>query len=153
MVGPGIIGICCKPIHGSYDQARRHAAKELKIEYAADAPVPISDFVVFRADGTAVRCHPSFAAAGGISRTFPASQATTHINICDAAAACETEGPLKGKGKSDGLGTYRRMEANNYQERGAFYNPNHNTPPRNTCPMRDSKCLTRWLPLPRIPPR
>ena len=27
VVGPGIIGICCKPIHGSYDQARRHAAK------------------------------------------------------------------------------------------------------------------------------
>ena len=75
VVGPGIIGICCKPIHGSYDQARRHAAKVLKIEYAADAPVPLLDFVVFRADGTAVRFHPS--------------QTTTKINLWDAALALD----------------------------------------------------------------
>ena len=37
-----------------------------------------------------------------------------------------------GKGKSDGRGTYRRMEANNYQERGAFYNPKP-TFPAATC--------------------
>ena len=55
VVGPGITGICCKPIHGSYDHARRHAATQLGVEYAQDSPVPIWDSVVTRADGTAVR--------------------------------------------------------------------------------------------------
>ena len=138
VVGPGIIGICCKPIHGSYDQARRHAAKVLKIEYAADAPVPLLDFVVFRADGTAVRFHPS--------------QTTTKINISDAAAAFETEGPSRGKGKSDGRGTYRRMEANNYQERGALYNPNPTYPAAKCVPKARSQMPNQVASLALDPP-
>ena len=44
-----------------------------------------------------------------------------------------------GKGKCDGLGTYRRMEANNYQERGAFYNPNPKYPAAKYLPKARSK--------------
>ena len=66
VVGLGITGICCMAIHGSYDHARRDAARELGIVYddwsdqaayegpRRAAPVPIWDFVLARLDGTRV---------------------------------------------------------------------------------------------------
>ena len=116
VVGPGIIGISCEPLPGSYDNARRHAAKVLKFVYAEDAPVPVWDFVVRRADGSRCRFHPS--------------QTSSTIKISEnlGAAIYERRGPTKGKGESDGRGTYRRMENNTYHESGAFRNPNPKYP-------------------------
>ena len=59
IVGDGITGISCKPIHGAYDHKRRHAANVLGRPFRTDAPVPVWDFVVTRKDGTAVRFHPN----------------------------------------------------------------------------------------------
>ena len=104
VVGPGIVGIRCQPIHGSYDHSRRHVAKELRYPDYGSVPVPIWDVVVTRSDGTAVRFHPS--------------QTSRKISIMDFAELFETEGPENGKGQSDGPGTYRRMLQGSYHERG-----------------------------------
>ena len=104
IVGDGITGICCMPIRGSYDHKRRHAAKQLGRPYADAAPVPIWDFVVTRTDGTAVRFHTN--------------QTDNKVSIMDVMDAFETEGPAKGKGESDGPGTYKRMVASSYHEKG-----------------------------------
>ncbi len=58
-IGPGIVGISCKPIRGSYDHCRRNAAEKLGVHFGAGAPVPIWDFVVVRMDGSAIRFHVS----------------------------------------------------------------------------------------------
>ena len=116
VVGPGITGICCMPMHGTYDHARRNAAKELGIvfddlsEGAAyegprrDAPVPVWDFVVTRVDGIRVRFHPQLT--------------TKKMGISDWLMPMERDGPAAGPGKSDGKGTFRRMQQSNYPETG-----------------------------------
>ena len=122
IVGNGIIGICCKPIEGAYDHKRRHAARLLGHPVYDDAaPVPIWDFVVTRVDGSGIRFH--------------VSQTNRKVELIDVADLdYETEGPRKGKGKSDGKGTYRRMLASSYNEAGAFRNPNPKYPPENKAP-------------------
>ncbi len=69
---------------------------------------------------------------------FHPGQTTSKIKISDAAEAFETEGPSKGNWKS-----YRRMEANNYQERGAFYNPNPKYPAAKYPPKARAKSPKR----------
>ena len=126
VVGPGITGICCMAMHGSYDHARRNAARELGVvfdnwsgrlgRWEAAAPVPVWDFVVTRLDGTRVRFHPSLT--------------NSRIGISDFAAPFERDGPQAGPGKSDGRGTFRRMEASNYHETGRASNLNARDPAR-----------------------
>ena len=57
VVGAGITGFRCMPIPGSYDHARRRALSVLQFPLLAGAPVPIWNFVVFRADNSAVRLY------------------------------------------------------------------------------------------------
>ena len=116
VVGPGITGICCMPLPGTYDHARLHAAKELRIVFddfrdeapyegpRRAAPVPIWDFIITRVDGTRIRFHPQLK--------------TKKIGMSDWEMPMERDGPLAGPGKSDGKGTFRRMQQSNYPETG-----------------------------------
>ena len=99
MIGPGLAQICCKPFEGSYDHKRHHAAREAKRPYPADAPVPIWDFCITRVDGEMIRFHPSL--KGGKVQISNVSQPRANP-------------PYKGKGRSDGPGTYRAMLAEAY---------------------------------------
>ena len=106
IVGEGIVGIACKPIHHHYDHKRQHAARTLGRPFPAEAPVPVWDFVVTRADRTAVRFHPNLK--------------SKKIEIKDLSAEVLRDGPRRGKGNSDGPGTYRRMLDLSYDEKGSF---------------------------------
>ena len=105
IVGDGITNISCKPIPGSYDHKRRHAAKVLGKAYPEDSPVPVWDFEVERVDGTRVWFHTS--------------QTNKKVEIREATFDYEREGPRAGKGNSDGKGTYKRMLANTYNQTGS----------------------------------
>ena len=116
LVGPGITGICCMPLPGTYDHARLHAAVALgtvfddfreEAPYEGErrkAPVPVWDFVVTRVDGTRIRFHPQLK--------------NKKIGMSDWLMPMERDGPLAGPGKSDGKGTFRRMQETNYPETG-----------------------------------
>jgi hypothetical protein len=116
LVGPGITGICCMPLPGTYDHARLHAAVALgtvfddfreEAPYEGErrkAPVPVWDFVVTRKDGTRIRFHPQLK--------------NKKIGMSDLRTPMERDGPMAGPGKSDGKGTFRRMQETNYPETG-----------------------------------
>ena len=116
LVGPGITGICCMPLPGTYDHARQSAAVALgqkfddwreEAPYAGErrkAPVPVWDFVVTRVDGARIRFHPQLK--------------TKKIGMADWLTPMERDGPTAGPGKSDGKGTFRRMQETNYPETG-----------------------------------
>ena len=103
-------------MHGTYYHARRNAAKELGTvfddfsEGAAyegprrAAPVPVWDFVVTRVDGSRIRFHPQLK--------------NKKIGMSDLRTPMERDGPMAGPGKSDGKGTFRRMQETNYPETG-----------------------------------
>ena len=116
LVGPGITGICCMPLPGTYDHARLHAAVALgevfddfreEAPYEGErrkAPVPVWDFVVTRKDGTRIRFHPQLK--------------NKKIGMADWLTPMERDGPTAGPGQSDGKGTFRRMQETNYPETG-----------------------------------
>ena len=91
----GLVSISCEASIGSYDHKRHHAAKVAGNPYKEDASVPVWDFVVQRASGTSVRFHPH--------------QTNKKVDIASVANPPPREHPNKGRGKSDGPGTYRRF--------------------------------------------
>ena len=91
----GLVSISCEASLGSYDHKRHHAAKVAGKPYKAEAMVPVRDFVVKRASGTSVRFHPH--------------QTNKKVDIASITNPPPSEHPNKGRGKSDGPGTYRRF--------------------------------------------
>ena len=113
VVSPGIIVFAIMPTPGSYDHKRAHAAKELKkqkvscaaLEFDDDAPTPIWDFVVTRADGTAIRLHPS--------------QKGNKVEMQDFKKPLpEDIIPWTGWGGTSGPGTYQAILRDTYTEDG-----------------------------------
>ena len=102
----GVVRITCEPVEGSYDHKRCHAARHIGRPFGKDADVPVWDFFVTRTDATIVRFHTNYndnkvqvAKVGG-------PQAIHEL----------PKPPTKGKGKSDGRGTYKRLTQGNYDE-------------------------------------
>jgi hypothetical protein len=100
LIGEGILTLELVPIPFSYDHARHNAAKEQRLPYDTDAPVPVWDFIVIHLDSTkdsglsSVRFHPS--QKGG----------RCHCSaVIDPARMSE---PVAGRGNSDGAGSYKR---------------------------------------------
>ena len=89
----GVVGSSFAPRPHSYDHPRSH---KYKLETGAASPVklPIWDFVVHRADGTAIRLHPEWN-----KPRFPSFAAEGHGD--------EVKPPRAGLGCSDGRGTYK----------------------------------------------
>ena len=106
IVGPGITHISCMAIEGSYDHKRHHAARHAGRPHPPEAPVPVWDFVVQRADGSWLRFHPE--------------QTKRKVAVAAADFDYEREGPYAGRGRSDGPGTYRNMLAQTYNDGGTF---------------------------------
>ena len=104
IVGPGIIGFWCMPIQRSYDHKRRCAGMPGtdQVAFPVAAPVPIWDFVAEQTNGQKIRFHPSLT--------------NTKVELTEWGLPYEQWGPRKGKGKSDGPGTYRRMLSSSYPE-------------------------------------
>ena len=102
----GVVRITCQPVPGSYDHKRWHAAMHIGRPYAADAEVLVWDFFVTRTDGTTVRFHTNY------------SNKKVEVASVDVAQPpLQLPGPpQKGKGKSDGPGTYRRKTTGNYEQ-------------------------------------
>ena len=100
----GVVRITCAPVLGSYDHKRWHAARLLGRPYAEDAAVPVWDFFVTRTDGTTVRFHTSYTNNKVEMKKVSEDQAMEEL----------PKPPKKGKGKSDGRGTYRRTTQGNY---------------------------------------
>ena len=90
----GLVSISCEASIGSYDHKRHHAARTAGKPFKDDASVPVWDFVVKRASGTSVRFHPH--------------QTNKKVDITSVTNPPPSERPNKGRGKSDGPGTYRR---------------------------------------------
>jgi hypothetical protein len=102
----GVVRITCAPVHGSYDHKRWHAARHLGRPYAEDAAVPVWDFFITRTDGTTVRFHTSYT-NNKVEMAKVSKDQTAHEL---------PKPPKKGKGKSDGRGTYRRKTQGNYDQ-------------------------------------
>ena len=106
----GVVRITCAPILGSYDHKRWHAARHLGRPYADDAAVPVWDFFVTRTDGTTVRFHTSYT-----------NNKVEMAKVSDDQMAREmSKPPKRGKGKSDGRGTYRRKTQGNYDQAAPY---------------------------------
>ena len=108
----GVVRIICQPVLGSYDHKRWHVALHLGRPYGEDALVPVWDFVITRTDGTMVRFHTNYS-----------------NNKVEVAKVCATKElpkpPRKGKGRSDGRGTYRRIAEGNYDQSVRSSQGNH----------------------------
>ena len=93
----GVTGCSFATRPGSYDHNR-----SVMIVEATGAPakkkLPIWDFVVHRADGSAIRLHPEWARP-----RFPSFAAQGHTE--------EVAPPRSGKGKSMGHGTFKHYKA------------------------------------------
>ena len=101
----GVVRITCQPVPGSYDHKRWHAARHIGRPYAADAEVRVWDFFVTRTDGTTVRFHTNYK-----------DKKVQVASVDGAQTPLQLPGPpQKGKGKSDGPGTYRRKTTGNYE--------------------------------------
>ena len=92
----GVTWCCCALRPGSYDHNR-----SAMIADATGAPakikLPIWDFVVHRADGSAIRLHPEWS-----KPRFASFAAEGHLE--------EVEPPRSGKGKSMGHGTFKHYK-------------------------------------------
>ena len=100
----GVAKICVCAIKGSCGHKRRFAALQAGEPYADNVPVPIWDFIVERADGSEVRFHTQ--------------QTSKKVEVCSVTRAQRLpEPPQKGRGGSDGPGTYRRKLAETYPTR------------------------------------
>ena len=94
IVGDGLVSIKIMPIPNTYDHKRAKAQKDNGTPYEVEN-VPVWDFVVLRGDGTQVRFHPDF--KGG------------KVTIASMEEQPRSSHPKKGKGASDGKGTFKRM--------------------------------------------
>ena len=101
----GVTRMTCEPVPGSYDHKRWHAARHLHRPYGEDAAVPVWDFFVTRTDGTRVRFHTNYNNNKVEVATVNEEQAHDLSKV-----------PKRGKGYSDGRGTYRRQKAGNYTD-------------------------------------
>ena len=104
--GGGVASITFQYLRHSYDHKREHAAQEELRPYADGAPVPIWEFVVKRSNGTAMRFHPD--------------QKGKKFGMSKFENAPPSEGPARGRGLSDGPGTYRRFINYSWDEHGVF---------------------------------
>ena len=92
--GDGLVSISCSAMVGSYDHKRHHAAKVAGRPFDKDAAVPVWDFVVTRASGVSVRFHPH--------------QTNKKVDIASVTNPPPSNHPAKGRGQTEGPGTYRR---------------------------------------------
>ena len=93
----GVTGCSFATRPGSYDH-KRSAVIADATEAPAKIKLPIWDFVVHRADGSAIRLHPEWA-----KPRFPSFVAAGHIE--------EVAPHRSGKGKSMGHGTFNHYKA------------------------------------------
>ena len=97
----GVVRITCAPVIGSYDHKRWHAALHIGRPYGEGAAVPVWDFFVTRTNGTMVRFHTNYS--------------NNKVEVADLMDPRGLPGPpRKGKGRSDGPGTYRSKTTGNY---------------------------------------
>ena len=102
----GVVRITCAPVQGSYDHKRHHAANQLSRPFPQTAPVPVWDFHVQLDNGRRVRFH-----------TMHKGSNVEVAEITPLPAPALPGPPLRGKGLSDGPGTYRRITEANYNPR------------------------------------
>ena len=89
----GLVGCSFSVRKHSYDHKRHRALRKAGQEPVTDQALMVWDFVLHRADHTAVRLHPQWS--------------TTKIESFPVQGyAQEVEPPYAGKGKSDGPGTF-----------------------------------------------
>jgi hypothetical protein len=91
----GLVSISCEAMVGSYDHKRHHAAKVAGRPYEEGAMVPVWDFVVTRKSGVSVRFHPH--------------QTNKKVDIASVTNPPPSNHPAKGRGQTEGPGTYRRF--------------------------------------------
>jgi len=105
LVGDGVKDVWCAPLDGSYDHKRCNAWKEAGLPIPAYG-VPIWDFFVLRGDGVLHRFHPSLT--------------TTKLGYQKVGDAdvFPTVPPKRGRGQSDGKGTYRSFVNASYDTIG-----------------------------------
>ena len=97
----GVVRIWCGPVLGSYDHKRWHAARHIGRPFEIGAPAPVWDFFVERTDGSVVRFHTNYA--------------NNKVEVADENEPRVLPGPpARGKGRSDGKGTYREKTSGNY---------------------------------------
>ena len=113
----GVVRITCEPVTGSYDHKRWHAALAANRPYDNEAAVPVWDFFLTRSDGTTVRFHTNLTNNKvEVARVRRAQE--NHPEVARVDKALENvhlpTAPLRGKGKSDGKGTYKRKTSGNY---------------------------------------
>ena len=89
----GVTGCYFAPRPKSYDHKRHHQLKEAGFPFQ-DAKLRVWDFVIQRADGSAVRLHPQWSN-------------TTVETYAVEGHAHEVRPPVNGIGSSDGRGTYK----------------------------------------------
>ena len=111
----GVVRITCAPVQGSYDHKRHHAANQLSRPFPQTAPVPVWDFHVQLDTGRRVRFHTMYKGSN-----------VEVAEIAPAPAPALPGPPRRGKGLSDGRGTYRRITEANYNPRTRSNSP----PPR-----------------------
>ena len=102
----GVVRITCAPVQGSYDHKRHFAANKLRRPFDQTASVPVWDFHVQLDNGRRVRFHTS--------------QKGSNVEVAEITplpAPALPGPPLRGKGLSDGPGTYRRITEANYNLR------------------------------------
>ena len=105
IVGEGVTDIWCAPLHGSYDHKRSHAFKKTG-KPIPQGPLPIWDFFVRRGDGAVHRFHPSM------------TNTKVGYNMVDDNDTYPTVPQTKGRGNSDGRGTYRSFVNASYDSIG-----------------------------------
>ena len=98
----GVVGCSFAVRPNSYDHGRSNMIKE-KTGAGPKVKLPIWDFVVHRADGSAIRVHPEWS-----KPRFPSFAAEGHPQV--------VEPPWAGLGGSDGRGTYAHYKATANQE-------------------------------------
>ena len=112
----GVVRITCAPVQGSYDHKRHFAAKKLRRPFDQTASVPVWDFHVQLDNGRRVRFHTSYTGSN-----------VEVAEITPLPAPALPGPPRRGKGLSDGPGTYRRITEANYNPRPRTRS---NSPPR-----------------------
>ena len=98
IIGDGIKDIFCAPVADSYDHKRESAAKKANRPFEQRAA--LWDFYVRREDGSTVRFHPNLL--------------NNKISISDGGIIVPMSQPEKGRGQSDGPGTFKKMVAQAY---------------------------------------
>ena len=98
IIGDGITNLYCAPVDGSYDHKREAAARKSNNPFEQRAA--LWDFYALRADGSSVRFHPNLQ--------------NNKMSISDGLKNVPMDPPEKGRGQSDGPGTFKRMVAQAY---------------------------------------